>query len=79
MLERPDTPQEARMRHEIALAYPGDRWKQRVSRMDQSQVCAVHHRLSTTGKLEEAARERHKKASPPYCKQLSFFDKEYGL
>ena len=67
------------MRGEISLAYSGPAWQARVNRMSENQVCAVYHRLSTTGKLEEAARERRKKVSPSYCKQISFFDKEYGL
>lgn len=67
------------MRGEISLAYSGQAWQARVNRMSENQVCAVYHRLSTTGKLEEAARERRKNASPSYYKQLSFFDKEYGL
>lgn len=62
------------MRGEISLAYSGPAWQARVKRMSESQVCAVYHRLSTTGKLEEAAKERHRKATSPRCKQLSFFD-----
>lgn len=71
------------MRGEISLAYSGPAWAARVGRMSDSQVCAVYHRLSTTGKLEEAAKERRQKASPslysPKQQQISFFDKEYGL
>ena len=69
------------MRGEISLAYSGQAWAARVSRMSESQVCAVYHRLSTTGKLEEAEKERRQKASSPYIygKQMSLFDKEYGL
>lgn len=67
------------MRGEISLAYSGPAWQARVKRMSEDQVCAVYHRLSTTGKLEEAARERRRKASSHICKQLSFFDKEYSV
>ena len=67
------------MRGEISLAYPGQAWAARVGRMSESQVYAVYHRLSTTGKLEEAAKERRRKASAPVLQQISFFDKEYGL
>lgn len=52
------------MRGEIALAYAGDKWKTRVSRMSENQVIAVYHRLSQTGKLEEALKER-KNPKPP--------------
>lgn len=62
------------------LAYTGPAWKQRVNRMSDNQIFAVYHRLSTTGKLDEAAQERkHRAASPyPQVQQLSFFDKEYA-
>ena len=54
------------MRGEIALAYTGEKWKARVSRMGDSQVFAVYTRLSQTGKLEEAAKEREtRKHRPP--------------
>lgn len=64
------------MRGEIRLAYSGPAWTARVNRMTEDQVCAVYHRLSTTGKLDEAAKERAKQKR---TKQLSFFDKEYGV
>lgn len=66
------------MRGEISLAYSGPAWAARVSRMSDNQVCAVYHRLSVTGKLEEAAEERKRKASSPRFKQISIFDKEYA-
>lgn len=59
------------MRGEIGLAYSGQAWQARVNRMSENQVCAVYHRLSTTGKLEEAAKERRQKASPSRCQQMS--------
>lgn len=64
------------MRGEISLAYPGTAWTARVSRMSDEQVVAVYHRLSTTGKLEEAYEERKRNRTPEY-RQLSMFDKEY--
>lgn len=67
------------MRGEISLAYPGGAWAARVNRMSDNQVIAVYHRLSTTGKLEEAAKERkNKKPAPLYFQQMSMFDKEYA-
>ena len=66
-----------KMRGEIALAYPGMAWAARVSRMSDEQVIAVYHRLSTTGKLEEAYEERRRNRSPEF-RQLSIFDKEYS-
>lgn len=64
------------MRGEISLAYSGAAWQARVNRMSDSQVCAVYHRLSTTGKLEEAAKERYFR---PKQQQMSMFDKEYSV
>ena len=64
------------MRGEISLVYPGAAWAAKVNRMSENQVCAVYHRMSTTGKLEEAAKERQRDRR---VKQLSFFDKGYGL
>ncbi len=66
------------MRGEISLAYSGPAWAARVNRMSDNQVLAVYHRLNTTGKLEEAAKERRKKASSPSVHQMSFFDKGYS-
>lgn len=66
------------MRGEISLAYSGPAWAARVNRMSDNQVIAVYHRLSTTGKLEEAAKERRKKVSSPFVHQMSFFEKGYG-
>lgn len=66
-----------RMRGEIALAYPGGAWAARVSRMSDEQVIAVYHRLSTTGKLEEAYEERRRNKTPEF-RQISMFDKEYS-
>lgn len=65
-----------RMRGEISLAYPGTAWTARVSRMSDEQVVAVYHRLSTTGKLDEAYEQRRKNRTPEY-QQVSIFDKEY--
>ena len=65
------------MRGEISLAYSGPAWAARVNRMSDNQVLAVYRRLSTTGKLEEAAKERKRKASSPSYHQISIFDKEY--
>lgn len=61
------------MRNEISMAYPGDGWKLKVARMIDNQVIAVYHRLATTGKLDEAAKERKRKSIPEY-KQLSIYD-----
>lgn len=65
------------MRGEIRLAYTGVAWTARVDRMSDNQVIAVYHRLSTTGKLEEAAAERKRNRTPAF-RQTSFFDKEYA-
>lgn len=62
------------MRGEISLAYPGVAWTARVKRMSDNQVVAVYHRLSATGKLEEAMKERKRNHSPQYYQQLSIFD-----
>lgn len=67
------------MRSEISLAYPGEAWTARVNRMGDNQVIAVYHRLSTTGKLEEAMNERKKKKSSPEYVQLSMFDKGFAV
>ena len=66
-----------KMRGEIRLAYPGVAWTARVDRMSDEQVIAVYHRLSVTGKLEEAYEER-KRNKTPQMRQISFFDKEYA-
>ena len=62
------------MRGEIRLAYPGVAWTARVDRMSDQQVIAVYHRLSSTGKLEEALQERKKNRAPAFYKQVSMFD-----
>lgn len=59
------------MRSEVMLAYPGEQWKNRVNRMGDGQVIAVYHRLSQTGKLDEARIERMKKEEPK-AEQLMF-------
>lgn len=65
------------MRGEIRLAYNGPAWTARVNRMSDEQVYAVYHRLSITGKLEEAAAERKKNRTPKF-QQMTMFDKEYA-
>ena len=66
-----------KMRGEIRLAYPGVAWTARVDRMSDEQVCAVYHRLATTGKLEEAYEERRRNKTPK-MRQLSMFDQGYS-
>lgn len=61
------------MRKEISRVYDGIAWKNRVNRMSDNQVCAVYHRMSTTGKLEEASKNKRG------YKQLSFFDEGYQV
>lgn len=65
------------MRGEIGLVYPGTAWAAKVSRMSDNQVYAVYQRMSVCGKLDEAKKERRRKASAPVSKQLSIFDKEF--
>lgn len=63
------------MRGVIRLAYSGLSWKTKVDRMSDDQVCAVYHRFSCTGKLDEISR---KKKSEGHVKQLSIFDKGFA-
>lgn len=39
------------MRDWVEKAYPGDKWKQKVSQMTDSQVVAVFQRLRASGKI----------------------------
>lgn len=63
-------------RCEIAKAYEGQDWKNKCAHMDPRQVCAIYARLSTSGRLEQAERERRERRMAP--KQLSMFDLDYG-
>lgn len=39
------------MREYVEKAYPGDKWKEKVRKMSDSQVLAVFQRLSAIGKI----------------------------
>ena len=55
------------MRGDVSHAYPGEAWKARVSRMSDSQVIAVWHRFSETGKFDETSREMQRQ---PHFEQM---------
>lgn len=41
------------MRHEVAKAYNGKKWVDKVEAMSESQVYAVYHSLVSEGKIKE--------------------------
>lgn len=40
-------------RHEVAKAYNGKKWAEKVEAMSESQVYAVYHSLVSEGKIKE--------------------------
>lgn len=43
----------AQKRHEVAKAYNGKKWAEKVEAMSDSQVYAVYHSLVSEGKIKE--------------------------
>lgn len=65
------------MRTDIRKVYDGQAWKNRVSRMSDSQVMAIWYRFESEGKFSKSkpAEQIHTVvAEEPSCVQLTFED-----
>lgn len=43
----------SQMRAKIIKVYPGERWRNKVSKMSDDQVIAIYHRFLYSGKFKE--------------------------
>lgn len=60
------------MRYAIAGAYPGNRWKERVSYMPENQVIAIYNHFIKDGVFEK--QRVGKRPSDPDNRQLTLWD-----
>lgn len=60
------------MRYAIAGAYPGNRWKEKVSYMPENQVIAIYNHFVRDGVFEK--QRVGKRPSDPDCRQLTLWD-----
>lgn len=66
------------LRDAIAIAYPGDKWHERVKNMPDNQVIAIYNHFIRDNvfvkqRQKELERER-KRANADYCRQMTLWD-----
>ena len=65
------------MRAAITGAYPGDRWRDRVRGMEDSQVIAIYNHFVRDGVFNRVRVEKSQNTKPEYRQQTLWDD--YGI